>query len=123
MRDLLNLALLVIVWIGLVLIIRLMENVLKKIALPILQKTVPEPWLVKMLVVMTANNVVLIVAHPVLNLIQVLMPQQLNAAIRAIIATLLVLLVLLLLIPELLVLKTNVVSLVKNVQQLVLPVA
>ena len=43
MRDLLNLALLVIVWIGLVLIIRLMENVLKKIALPTLQKTVPEP--------------------------------------------------------------------------------
>ena len=123
MRALLNLALPVIVWIGLALIIPLMVNVWLKIVLPILQKTVPEPWLVKMLVVMTANNVVLIVAHPVLNLIPVLMPQQLNVAISVIIATPLAHQALLLLILEPLVLKTNVDSLVKNVLPLVLRVA
>ena len=123
MRALLNLALPVIVWIGLALIIPLMVNVWLKIVLPILQKTVPEPWLVKMLVVMTANNVVLIVAHPVPKIIPVLMPQQLNVAISVIIATPLAHQALLLLILEPLVLKTNVDSLVKNVLPLVLRVA
>ena len=91
MRALSTLALPVIVWIGLALIIPLMVNVWLKIALLTLQKTVPEPWLVKMLAAMTANNVVLIVAHPVLNLIPVPMPRQLNAVQLVITAILLVL--------------------------------
>ena len=123
MRALLNLALPVIVWIGLALIIPLMVNVWLKIVLPILQKTVPEPWLVKMLAAMTANNVALIAVHPVLNLIPVLMPQQLNVAISVIIAAPLAHQALLLLIPALSALIMNADNLVKNVLPLVLRVA
>ena len=123
MRALLNLALPVIVWIGLALIIPLMVNVWLKIVLPILQKTVPEPWLVKMLAAMTANNVVLIVAHPVLSLIPVPMPRQLNAETSVIIATPLAHQALLLLIPALSALIMNADNLVKDVLPLVLRAA
>ena len=66
-----------------------------------------------------ANNVVLIVVHPVPKIIPVLMPQQLNVAISVIIATPLAHQALLLLIPALLVLIMNVAKLVKDVLPLV----
>ena len=94
MRALLNLALPVIVWIGLALIMPLMVSVWLKIALPILQKTVP-----------------------------VLMPQQLNVAISVIIATPLAHQALLLLIPALSALIMNADNLVKDVLPLVLRAA
>ena len=122
MRALSTLALPVIVWIDLALIMPLMVSVWLKIALLTLQKTVPEPWLVKMLVVMTANNVVLIVAHPVLNLIPVLMLQPPNVAQLVTTAILLVPLVPAHPIQEHPWVLTNADNLVKNVTHLVLRV-
>ena len=123
MKASLTLVLRDIVWTSLALIIRLMVNVSKKIAPPIHLRLVPVPLSAKPLAAEIVNNVVPIIVLPALKTTQVLTLRQQNAATNVTTAIPLVLPVHLLLIPEPLVLKTNVVSLVKNVRPPVLQVA
>ena len=89
MRDLLNLALPVIVWIGLVLITRLMENVLKKIVRQIHRQLAQGMLSEKRLAAVIVKNAVMIVVPLVQSLIPAPMPQQLNAVTNVITAILL----------------------------------
>ena len=123
MRGLLSLVLRDIVWTSPVLITRLMVNVSKRIVRQIHHRLVPVPLSVKPLAAEIVNNVVPIIVLPALKTTQVLTLRQQNAATNVTTVILLVLPVHLLLIPEPLVLKTNVVSLVKNVRPPVLQVA
>ena len=117
MRDLLNLALPVIVWIGLVLITRLMENVLKKIVRQIHRQLAQGMLSEKRLAAVIVKNAVMIVVPLVQSLIPAPMPQQLNAVTNVITAILLARQALLPPIQVLLVLKMNADNLVKNVLQ------